>query len=123
MDITLVEGCTDTIIADGFIPSSTFWQSIYPGNPGDYNSFLSCTFGCEESIIEPDGPYPDYIDFQVCGLAASLCDTVGVCDVVRVFFADSLDGEIVPQDPMVCYGNTTTPITVQATGGEPPFVA
>jgi gliding motility-associated-like protein len=121
VSITIAEGCQDTIIAMGFNPATTLWRSIYPGTLGEYNYLMDCTIGCEKVVVSYDDDLPDYIDFQVCGFALSLCETVGICDTVRVFFTDSLSTSISPEEPKVCFGNSTTIISANAIGGEPPY--
>jgi gliding motility-associated-like protein len=58
------------------------------------------------------------VDYQVCGTVPC---TGNVCDTVRVYFNPTLAATIVPQNPTICYGNTTTVITAVGSGGTPPY--
>ena len=120
-DITIAEGCYDSISSIGFEPSTILWRSVYPGAIGSYDSYLDCNLGCADVIVTPSANPPPYVDFQICGFALGLCDISGVCDTVRVYFNDSLDVNISPINPMVCFGDNTTSITANPTGGEAPF--
>ncbi len=120
-DLTIAEGCYDSISTVGFEPTSLLWRSVFPGAIGAYNSYLDCTFDCEDVVVTPDNNPPPYVDYQVCGFALGLCDTTGLCDTVRVFFNDSLDISIMPENPTVCFGDNTTNIYGVPSGGESPF--
>ncbi len=119
-DIIINDGCTDTLSASGYIDSTVVWTSISPGNQGDYDSYLSCTNGCIDPIITQTGTPPAYVDYMICGTAAS-CNNAFVCDTVRVTFNPSLSVTINPQVPVICFGQTSTTLTANGNGGTPPY--
>lgn len=120
-DVSITEGCTRIITSIGFEPSTILWRSVYPGVIGEYNSLLDCTFQCDTVVVTAPVNPPPYIDFQICGFALGLCESIGVCDTVRVFFSDSLSVTIAPENPMVCVGDAVTSITANAIDGIPPY--
>lgn len=119
-DITINDGCTDTLNATGFIPATVTWTSVYPGLPGTYNNYMSCTSGCLNPIVTSQGPPPAYVDYMICGNAAS-CNNAFVCDTVRVTFNPTLHVTIQPIIPTICFGQTSTTITAYGSGGTPPY--
>ncbi|OFY83243.1 MAG: hypothetical protein A3F72_17905 [Bacteroidetes bacterium RIFCSPLOWO2_12_FULL_35_15] len=120
-NIVINDGCIGQIIATGFNTSTVAWNSIYPGAPGTYNSYLSCTSNCLNPIVTPTGAPPSYIDYVICGQPASLCNFSTVCDTVRVTFNPTLAVNIIPINPTICFGQTSTTITAIGSGGTPPY--
>lgn len=120
-NITVNDGCVDTLHATGFNPSTVTWNSIFPGTPGQYNSYLSCSSGCLNPIVAGSGTAPPYVDYVVCGQPASQCNFQTVCDTVRVTFNPTLHVSIVPINPTICFGQTSTTITAIGSGGTPPY--
>lgn len=120
-DITVNDGCIDTLHATGFNQSTVTWNSIYPGTPGQYNSYLSCTSNCLNPIVTGSGSLPPYVDYVVCGQPAAQCNTQTVCDTVRVTFNPTLHVSIVPTNPTICFGQTSTTVTAIGSGGTPPY--
>lgn len=121
-DITINDGCSQTLVASGFEESTASWNSIYPGSSGQYNNYLSCTSGCLSPTVTATGSnIPTYIDYVVCGLPESECASITVCDTVRVTFNPSLAVNITPIDPVICFGATSTTITANGSGGTPPY--
>jgi gliding motility-associated-like protein len=120
-NIVVNDGCTDTLHATGFTPSTVTWNSIFPGAPGAYNSLLSCTSGCLNPIVTGAGSLPPYIDYVVCGQPAAMCNFATVCDTVRVTFNPTLFVSIAPLNPTICFGQTSTVITATGIGGTPPY--
>jgi len=45
-DATINDGCSKVLNATGFKPATVTWNSVFPGAPGAYNNYLSCTSGC-----------------------------------------------------------------------------
>ena len=121
-DIAVNQGCTGTLYALGYDNQSIVWTSIFPGAPGDYDSMLNCTSGCD-TVIATGGPSPPpYVDFQVCGTPVSGCDSfLIICDTSRVYFNTELFASILPVVPTVCFGGTNTTITANGIGGTPPY--
>ena len=48
----------------GLNESSIVWNSVFPGSPGDFNSYLDCTTACDTIHITPQTGYPPYIDIS-----------------------------------------------------------
>ena len=85
-------GCYDTLMYVGIKDSGVVWNSISPGVPGQYNSYLNFATGHDTVIFTPTAGAPSYVDYQVCGYAtASRC--LGItqfCDTMRVYIFPSL---------------------------------
>ncbi|MCW3105374.1 MAG: hypothetical protein JWO09_3814 [Bacteroidetes bacterium] len=120
-DVTVNDGCVGHIVATGFNTSTVTWNSIYPGAPGAYNSYLSCTSNCLNPTVTGTGSPPPYVDYVICGQPASMCNFTTVCDTVRVTFNPTLSVSIAPLNPTICFGQTSTTITATGAGGTPPY--
>ena len=120
-DITINDGCNGSISAAGFDSTTVTWTSIFPGAQGAYDNYLSCTSNCLSPNVSAVGTPPPFVDYIVCGLPASQCDSIVVCDTVRANFNPSLGVSIVPQNPTICFGQTSTTITAVPSGGTPPY--
>jgi len=120
-DIVVNQGCIDTLHATGFNNSTLTWNSIFPGSPGAYNSLLSCTSGCADPIATGAPGSPPFVDYVVCGIPASMCTFATLCDTVRVTFNPTLAVSIVPINPTICFGATSTVITAVGSGGTLPY--
>lgn len=120
-DITVNDGCVDTLNATGFQESTITWNSIFPGASGAYNSYLSCTSGCADPIVTGSGTPPPFVDYVVCGIPASMCNFATLCDTIRVSFYPTLLVTIAPINPTICFGQTSTVITATGSGGFPPY--
>ncbi|MES2593215.1 MAG: PKD domain-containing protein [Bacteroidota bacterium] len=120
-DVVVNDGCIDTLHANGFSAPSVTWNSIFPGASGAYNSYLSCATGCLNPIVTGQVAAPAYIDYQVCGLPAANCNTAIVCDTMRVTFNTTLIVTIAPQNPTICFGQASTTLTANGSGGMPPY--
>jgi gliding motility-associated-like protein len=120
-NLTVNDGCIDTLNATGFNDTTVTWNSIYPGASGAYNGLLSCTTGCTDPIVTGAGTLPPYIDYVVCGQPASLCNFATICDTVRVTFNPTLFVTIAPINPTICFGQTSTTITATGAGGTIPY--
>ena len=55
-------GCVDTLFVSNVNTASIVWNSIYPGTLGAYNNYLSCTAGCNSTLVTPIGTPPPYVD-------------------------------------------------------------
>ncbi|MES2284804.1 MAG: PKD domain-containing protein [Bacteroidota bacterium] len=119
-NIAINQGCVGQISANGFIDSTIVWNSFYPGAFGSYNNYLSCSSGCGNPTATGQVGLPPYIDYQICGMSAS-CLPIYICDTLRVTFHTTLLASIVPQNPVICVGQTSTPITANGSGGTPPY--
>ncbi len=120
-DIGVADGCTGMIWATGLDEPSIVWNSIYPGIYGQYNSYLDCTVGCDTANVQVLAGYPPYIDFEVSGAMEGPCSGFMTTDTVRVYFYDDRFVNILPDNPVVCFGATNATITAYPTGGHPPY--
>ena len=119
-NIILNDGCSGMISATGYDESTVTWTSVFPGAPGAYNSYLSCTTGCDTTTVTAQVGYPPYVDYMVCGTPIGGCSPP-ICDTVRVSFNPTLFVNITPINPTICFGNLGTWITANGTGGTPPY--
>ncbi len=119
-DVTVNDGCSDTLFAFGYDENTLQWNSIYPGIYGQYNNYLSCT-NCDTAFVYSQPNFPSYVDYQVCGYPKGGCDTTLICDTLRVYFNSSLSVTINPQNPTICYGDTSIQLTAVGSGGKPPY--
>ncbi len=119
-DIALNDGCSGTLTTSGFAPGTVQWTSIGPGPTGTYNGYLACPT-CPNTTVTAQPGFPAFVDYQVCGLAISPCSQNSYCDTVRVHFNPTLGAQILPQQPTVCFGAAGTTITVNGSGGTPPY--
>ncbi|MDD2965293.1 MAG: SprB repeat-containing protein [Bacteroidales bacterium] len=119
-DYSVSGGCGSQLNASGFETTSIIWNSIAPGNPGDYNAWLSCQSGCADPVLTPLGTLPDYIDFEVTGNPLNSCP-VNLKDTIRVWFASAVQCTLSPQTPSVCADSSSVYLTALASGGNPPY--
>ncbi len=112
-------GCSDTIGVKGLVTSGITWNSIYPGVSGQYNPYLSCSSGCDTTIVTPVVGAPAYVDYQVCGmpLAGSCVSASTVCDTVRVYFLPPINVSVLPSPAIFCASDSGVLLTSSVTGG------
>ena len=120
-NITLNNGCSGLIGVTGMQEPTVTWTSIYPGPSGTYDSYLSCTAGCDTVTVTATSGAPPYVDYCVCGITIDGCSTTPYCDTVRVYFNATLITTISPVNPVLCFGNPGLTITANTTGGSPPY--
>jgi len=120
-DLAVSDGCIDTLTSSGFEDTSIVWTSVFPGARGSYDTSLSCKFDCPTTIVTGGNGYPPYIDFEVCGVPLGGCEASPYCDTVRVNFFSTLNVDILPENPTVCFGQSNTWIRADASGGAPPY--
>jgi len=119
--ITVRNGCTQTLSVSGFSVPTITWNSINPGAPGAYNSYLSCTSGCATVVVTPTGTPPPFVDYVVGGFGQSPCQANYYQDTVRVYFYSNLLAGINPTLTTICAGSTNAVLTATASGGLPPY--
>lgn len=117
--LLVTQSCTGRLIAKGLVESSITWTST-PTN-ALYNTYLSCSGGCDTVTITPTGLFPSTVMYKVCGSVIGSCGATSFCDSVTVRFANNLAVAISPKPATVCFGATTTTITANPSGGFPPF--
>lgn len=120
-DISVLEGCDNTLYSYGFDVSTISWTSVAPGIQGQYDGLLSCTSACESTTAEGGSSFPNIIDFQVCGFPEGACSPDIVCDTIRVLNFSELEVEIAPNEPFVCFGESDAEVTASCLGGIPPY--
>ena len=82
-EITTRVECGKELTVLGVTESTTTWRDI-TGN-GLYDSYLSCTTGCNTTIFTPDASAPAIIQYEVCGETVnSVCQGGADCDTVTV---------------------------------------
>ena len=119
-DANVNDGCSATLTTTGFAPGTTTWTSISPGTTGAYDAFLSCPT-CANTLVTGGTGYPAVVDYLVCGNAVSPCSSTLYCDTVQVYFNPTLTASIMPLQPTICFGATSTTITAMGGGGSPPY--
>ncbi len=120
-DITLQEGCGDSLTSVGFSNENVSWTSIFPGNQGDYDYLLNCTFQCPNVEFVADGILPDYIDYTVCGYNIGGCDPLYVCDTVRVNITDAAVISFELDTTVLCTDADRKRLKANIVGGTPPY--
>lgn len=119
-NVIVNEGCTDTLVAEGFTTGTVNWTSISPGAAGAFNSLLSCT-ACTSPIVTGTATAPTSVTYQVCGTPLANCTFPTMCDTVTVTFNPTLLVSIAPINPTICFGATSTTITATGSGGTPAY--
>jgi hypothetical protein len=116
-DDTVRIKCSNPLRTYGLVPGTITWNSIYPGAPGAYNSYLSCT-NCPNPTYTPAlSGAPPYIDYRVCGSpTASTCGYVYTCDTVRIHNLDSLYYSVTPNPAYFCVGSGGVTLTSSVSG-------
>lgn len=111
-------GCSKDFQVLGFDLSTITWQSIAPGNPGDYDHLLSCTDSCDITTFTPTPSSPPFIDYVVCGFPqADECGYIlTLCDTFRVWTMDSLNGGVSPSPATFCQLGPGSGVMLTATG-------
>lgn len=114
------QACSGTMIATGLVDTSIHWTSV-PYN-ATYNSYLSCTDGCDTVIINaPGGSLPPSITYQVCGNIIAGCNPFSFCDTITVNFVNDLAVNILPKNPVICFGGSNATVTANQSGGHAPY--
>ncbi|MBL4704476.1 MAG: hypothetical protein JKY54_08135, partial [Flavobacteriales bacterium] len=115
------DGCSGVISIGGYDNSTVVWNSVSPGAPGDYNSYLDCTFGCDTVYVTGQVGYPPSVDYEVCGIPAAACDTITVCEISTIYFVTTLFADIQPNLDTLCIEAVGTTLTAAGVGGSPPY--
>ena len=113
------DGCSALLGTVGYNATTLVWNSI-PPNPL-FESFLSCTTGCDTVTVTRGPGAPAFVDYRVCGTPLGSCNVAQVCDSFRVFFVSDLAVDIQPDSPAVCFGAPATTVTANITGGAAPY--
>lgn len=119
VDASVRIGCNQNLTLLGMDTNSVTWNSIFPGTPGQYNSYLSCTSNCTNPVYTPAPNAPPYIDYYICGLPiADECGFVYVCDTIRIYNIPSLSGNVTPTFAAFCANGPGVLLTANGTGGD-----
>lgn len=120
-DITVREGCSKDLSVKGLVESTVTWNSIYPGNYGDFNSYLACPSQCDTTAVTPIPTAPPYIDYQVCGNLTTCSAGMYICDTVRVYTLPELEVNVTPQNVVICPGTGSAVLTASVANAHPPI--
>lgn len=118
-DDTLRVGCSQNISVLGLVSNTITFNSIFPGAPGAYNSYLSCASGCPSPLFTPQTGSPAYIEYQICGFPqASGCGyNTTVCDTVRMYVYPELIATVSPTPASYCPSASGVTLNSSVTGG------
>jgi gliding motility-associated-like protein len=123
-DDTVRIGCKQQMISYGIVNTTVSWQSVFPGTPGQYNSYLDST-NVASPTYSPGANAPAYVDYQVCGFPqASSCGfSVAVCDTVRIYNFPTLTATVSPNPATFCNIGSGSGVTLNANGigGQAPY--
>ncbi|MFL5754611.1 MAG: hypothetical protein ACJ76F_14455, partial [Bacteroidia bacterium] len=119
-DTIIRQNCSKLITVSNLSEPSLTWNSIAPGAPGQYNSYLSCTSGCDSVNIAPTFGAPAYVDYKISG--NDLVCGLPVSDTIRVFIDPPMSVSLSPTNGFICTGGSP-PVTLTATptGGSGPY--
>ncbi len=121
-DDTARIGCSLPINVLGLLDNSITWNSVFPGAPGDYNSYLDCTSNCDSVLYTPASNAPAFVDYVICGTPiATACGYVALCDTVRIYNFAALSGSVAPSPATFCQGGPGVLLTGTASGGQSPY--
>ena len=111
-------GCSTMLNIEGVDPATVTWNDITGG--GIYNSYLSCTSGCDTTTVSPDSLAPAFIDYEVCGvpLAGACLQNQIFCDTIRVFIMPDLIVDASPDTPVFCTNSFGVQLYGSAIGGD-----
>ncbi|WMJ74440.1 gliding motility-associated C-terminal domain-containing protein [Cytophagaceae bacterium ABcell3] len=111
--------CESVLSASGYQTNTIRWTSV-PYDP-EHNSYLSCTESCSTVTATYQEGAPEYVDYEVSGIPIAGCDEEPVTNMTRVYFINDKEAQIIPEDPVICYGGTEATITAEGIGGAPPY--
>lgn len=58
---------------------------------------------------------------MICGQPLANCNFQTICDTIRITFNPTLNVTIIPINPTICFGQTSTTLTAIGSGGTPPY--
>ena len=107
-DIETRVDCSGTIETDGTFTNPR-WNSISPGNRGDYNDFLDLTDPYNPIFTAEPGS-PPVIQYEVCAdFAGYICNADGTnCDTINVYVAEEIGIDININPDVVCENDLPT---------------
>ncbi|MFM2207912.1 MAG: hypothetical protein RL213_1887, partial [Bacteroidota bacterium] len=122
-DDTVRQNCADTIRLLGLRTDSIRITSVFPGVRGQYDSYLSCTSGCDQIVFTAGSNAPQYVEYEVCGypIADQCSFTNTVCTTFKVYIRPQLDITVTPNPASFCPTSPTVTLTGAVNGGLPPY--
>ncbi len=113
-------GCTKKITTYGLVQSSVTWNSVFPGAPGAFNSYLSATSNATAVNFSPTAGAPAFIDYQICGQpSADECGYIlYTCDTVRMYVKAALGVTVSPNPANFCASGSGVTLTAFPSGGD-----
>lgn len=119
--IAVNDGCIGELFATGYDDTTIVWQSISPGAPGAYDTYLDCTEDCDTVTVTAQPGFPASVDFEVCGKPLGGCGSNYECFTTTAYFFSTLQADITPVNPTICFGSPGTTITANGSGGTTPY--
>lgn len=115
-------GCGLPVHVLGLVESSVTWQSVFPGTPGQYNSYLSCISQCDTVLYTPAVGAPPFVEYEICGIPiATACGYTATCGTVRIYNMSPLSGGVSPNPATFCAGGPGVLLSGNASGGQTPY--
>jgi hypothetical protein len=120
-DSVVFDGCSGLMTVDSFTDSTIQWSSVT--HDPFYDSFLSCTSGCDTTYINLKKGFPDTIRYRVSGIPSYQCATDTVYDTLMVHLKDSLTTQIeFVEDSLTCSSQQdSATLKAKTKGGTPPY--
>ncbi len=122
--VIVSENCSQSINVSGIDSTTLSINSIFPGTPGQYNSYLSCLTDCNSIMVNYQAGGPSYIDYKICGTATlANCATDSIfCDTIRAYFVDNLEVVASPDSIRFCESSGNTVLHGSFSGGSGPYL-
>jgi hypothetical protein len=100
--------CSGQLQVSGIV-TSPLWTSVFPGDPGDFDQYLSCK-DCINPMFTPDSLAPPVIRYKVCGnIGSTACNSAGTdCDTITVNVYNKIDLQWNVNPTIVCENNMPT---------------
>lgn len=114
--------CPAELVVKGLVDSTITWRALI--NSWWYNSLISCTLGCDTTIITPLSWWtPTYVDYIVTGTIknGSCASGTQFTDTVRVYMHRPLTLTLPKLNFQLCNGIVSTSVTATPNGGLAPY--
>ncbi len=112
-------GCNSQLEILGFRDDSMFITSVFPGAPGAYDAYLSCTVGCSNPTFTPVSGGPTYVDYLISGYP--IADQCGFntrqSDTVRLYIYPELEVTVSPNPGSYCPTSSGVTLVASVNGG------
>ncbi|MBC7389855.1 MAG: SprB repeat-containing protein, partial [Opitutaceae bacterium] len=117
--VIVSDGCTQTLSVTGLQLNTIKWTSV-PSDP-ILESYLNCTSACSTVVATYRPGAPDSVVYQASGIVVGNCSSKPAVLTTKVYFVNNKKVDIIPINPIVCFGANNTPITARPSGGRPPY--